>query len=52
MAAALEDALSDPARLAAMGRRGRAHVLANFTTRRTLEMEFSAYERVMAQRKA
>lgn len=48
MAAALKDALADPARLAAMGRRGRQHVLAHFTTRQTLEMEFSAYQRLMA----
>ena len=49
LAAALEDALSDPERLKAMGANGRAHVLANFTTRQMLEKEFSAYERLMAE---
>jgi glycosyltransferase involved in cell wall biosynthesis len=49
MAAAFTDALADPARLEAMGRHGRRHVLANFTTRQTLDMEFSAYRRLMAQ---
>ncbi len=49
LAAALEDALSDPERLKAMGANGRQHVLANFTTRQMLEKEFSAYERLMAE---
>ncbi|GAA4176614.1 glycosyltransferase [Shinella granuli] len=49
LAAALEEALSDPGRLKAMGANGREHVLANFTTRQMLEKEFSAYERLMAE---
>lgn len=49
MAAALADALADPARLAAMGRQGRQHVLTHFTTRQTLDMEFSAYQRLMTK---
>lgn len=48
MAGAIADALSDGERLCAMGRAGRAHVLANFTTARMLAREFSAYERLMA----
>ena len=47
MAAAIEDAFSDPARLAAMGKRGRAHVVENFSTRHMLDMEFSAYRRLL-----
>lgn len=49
LATALDDALTDPTRLAAMGKSGRAHVLANFTTQQMLEKEFSAYERLMAE---
>ncbi|ANH06736.1 hypothetical protein shn_12665 [Shinella sp. HZN7] len=49
LAAALEEALSDPGRLKALGANGREHVLANFTTRQMLEKEFSAYERLMAE---
>lgn len=48
LAAAIRDALSDPARLAAMGRRGREHVLENFTRQTMLTREFSAYDRVLA----
>lgn len=47
LAAALDEAFADPERLAAMGRRGRAHVLLNFSTRHMLEMEFSAYQRLL-----
>ena len=50
MAAAIDDAVSDPARLAAMGRRGRQHVLTSFTTQHMLDMEFSAYTRRLEQR--
>lgn len=49
LAVAIRDALSDPSRLSEMGRFGRAHVLANFTTRSMLEKEYSAYERVMRE---
>lgn len=49
LATALSDALADPDRLAAMGQRGRQHVLANFTTAQMLEKEFSAYQRLMAE---
>jgi glycosyltransferase involved in cell wall biosynthesis len=48
LAAALEDALSNPERLAAMGENGRRHVLANFTTQQMLEKEFSVYERLLS----
>lgn len=48
LAAALGDELADPDRLKTMGANGRAHVLANFTTRQMLEKEYSAYERLMA----
>jgi glycosyltransferase involved in cell wall biosynthesis len=48
MADAIDEALSDPQRLAEMGRAGRAHVLAHFTTHGMLEKEYSAYERVLA----
>ena len=52
MAAALEEALADPARLKAMGERGRDHVLETFTTQQTVEKEFSAYLRLIAEPKA
>lgn len=52
MAAALEEALADPARLKAMGERGRNHVLETFTTQQTVEKEFSAYLRLIAEPKA
>lgn len=48
LAAAIDDALADPARLKAMGAAARAHVLANFTVEMMLEKEFSAYEAVLA----
>ena len=48
LAVAIREALADPARLAAMGRRGREHVLANFTRQTMLTREFSAYGRVLA----
>ena len=50
LAGAIREALSDPARLAAMGRRGREHVLENFTRQTMLTREFSAYERVLSGR--
>lgn len=48
MAGAIDEALSDAQRLAEMGRAGRAHVLAHFTTQSMLAREYSGYERVMA----
>lgn len=48
MAAAIDEALADPARRAAMGVRGRENVLAHFTTQAMLEKEFSAYTRLLA----
>lgn len=47
MARATREALSDPERLRAMGRAGRAFVLENYTTTRMLEQEFSAYQRLV-----
>lgn len=47
LAAAIDTALADPDRLRAMGRKGRAHVVAGFSTRHMLDMEFSAYRRLL-----
>jgi len=49
LATGLDEALAHPDRLAAMGQRGREHVLANFTTAQMLEKEFSAYQRLMSE---
>jgi glycosyltransferase involved in cell wall biosynthesis len=49
LATALDEALAHPDRLAAMGQRGREHVLAHFTTAQMLEKEFSAYQRLMSE---
>lgn len=49
-AAAIDTALADPEGLKEMGRVARAHVLENFTVETMLEKEFSAYERLMAER--
>lgn len=48
LASAIREALSNPARLTAMGRRGRQHVLENFTRQTMLTREFSAYSRVLS----
>lgn len=48
LAAAIRAALEDPSERAARGRAGRAHVLARFTTQRTLDAEIGAYHRLLA----
>ena len=48
LANAIREALSNPARLTAMGRRGRQHVLENFTQQTMLTREFSAYSRALS----
>jgi glycosyltransferase involved in cell wall biosynthesis len=47
MVAAINEAFASPERLREIGRQGRQHVLANFTTQRMLEAEFSAYRRIL-----
>lgn len=49
MAAAIENALADPAALAEMGQAGRRNVLEKFTIETMLNNEFSAYQRIMPE---
>lgn len=46
LAAAIDEALADPARAAALGAAGRDFVLAEFTTQRTVEREAAVYRRL------